>query len=373
MLPSICFVTAHPNPANHFVEYVQSYEEKGIDCKVIAGKNVSEKFAQVKSKVVVIDPTSLEDEELMTQIEPEIASQSIVITDIANERWIALQQNLSEKHPSIKRAVYYDNPERYVPGGYSELASKIIDKAQFILFANTSLVHKGIQSQKGVSIGLSQKSMIGIGYYPKSDAQKILQIKNNQKHLDKIRSSLFEKNSLSDRNQKIFVYTGGANDEYYNKAFPHFIKLVSELTRSNNSLLKDTILILQQHPRAKAEGNLDANLVKNFLSSQELPKGFSFIISDLPTTESLAIADGVFYYQTSMAAQFVFAEIPYVIQIGHDTYTDLLVEAGFPSVTNPEQLTQILSSKASSGNVQLLERELGIDPEWKENLLKIVH
>jgi len=165
------------------------------------------------------------------------------------------------------------------------------------------------------------------------------------------------------------VYTGGANDVYYNKAFPHFITLLSELAKSNNSPLRDTILILQQHSRAKTEGNLDAKLVNEFLSTQELPQGFSFIISDLPTTKSLAIADRVFYYQTSMAAQFIFAGIP-VMQIGHNTYTDSVVRAGFPSVTNSEQLTQVLSSKTSSANVQLLEKELGIDPNWKENLLE---
>jgi len=146
ILPNVCFVTEHPNPANHFEKFVQVCEERGISCKVITGKNVSDKFAQIKSKVVVIDPASLQNEELLTQLEQEMTSQSIVFTDIANKRWVALHQKLSEKHPSIKRAVYYDNPEGYVPGGYSKLAAKVIDKAQIILFANKSLVHKGVES-----------------------------------------------------------------------------------------------------------------------------------------------------------------------------------------------------------------------------------
>ena len=230
---------------------------------------------------------------------------------------------------------------------------------------------KGIESDKGIPIDLSQKLTIGIGYYPKSDANKILEIRKNKEEVKTIISSLLVKNAIADRNQKIFVYTGGANDVYYNKAFPHFIDLVSKLVKTSNSPLKDTILILQQHPRAKTEGNVDAKLVEKFLSSHELPEGFHFIVSDLPTSKSLAIADRVFYYQTSMAAQFVFAEIPSVIQVGHETYPDLLIRAGFPSVTSAQQLTQVLSSNAQSIKTQPLEKELGIDPKWKENLFKI--
>ena len=371
MLLTICFVTAHPNPANHFAEFVKAYEERGIECKVISGENVSGAFSQVKSKVVVIDPSNLDNEESLKRLESEIPSQSVVITDIANKQWIALHQRLKDHHPSIKRAVYYDNPEPYVPGGYSELTAKIIDKAQIILFANSSLVQKGIQNEEGAPIDLSQKRTIGIGYYPKAEASKILELRQSKESVDAIRSSFLTRNGLDENHQKILVYTGGANDVYYDQAFPHFIKLVSELADTNDSPLKNTILILQQHPRAKTEGNLDAKLVQEFLSKHNLPQGFKFIISDMSPTDSLAIADGVFYYQTSMAAQFAFAEIPSIIQVGHETYPDLLVRAGFPSVTDAQKLTEVLSSNASSANIELLENELGIDTEWRENLLKI--
>jgi len=357
MLTPVCFVTAHPNPANHFVEYVQVCEERGIPCKVIAGQNVSDKFSHVASKVVVID---LSSEELLARLETELSSHSLIITDIANERWVALHQKLNDKYPSIKRAVYYDNPERHVPGGYSELAAKVIDKAQIILFANSSLVEKGIEG-----VELSKKSLIGLGYYPKSDANKILELRKN---MSAIRSSFLKRHGIDETSQKILVYTGGANDAYYNKAFPHFIHLLTELVETNESLLENTVLILQQHPRAKTEGNLDAKLVKEFRSKYKL----NFIVSDMTTPESLALADGVFYYQTSMAAQFVFAEIPSVIQVGHETYPDILVRAGFPSVTDAKQFVDVLSSEGSSADIKLLEKELGIDSNWKENLNKFV-
>lgn len=371
MLPELCFVTSHPNPASHFEKFICLYEEYGFQCKVITDKNVCGKFAQIKSKVVVIDPSNTETEQLLNAIEKEIASQSIVITDIANEIWVSLHKMLSEKHPAIKRAVYYDNPERYVPGSYSELAAKIIDKIEIILFANASLVQKGIESHEGVSIDLSKKSNFGIGYYPKIEATQILGIKQNPEKVKSIKKSLLEKNSIPDKNQKIYVYIGGANDVYYNKAFPHFLKLVSEVTKVYNSPLQNTIIVLQQHPRAKVEGNQDAKLVNKLPSSCNLPEGFSFFVSDLPTSEALSIADGVFYYQTSMSAQFVFAGIPSVIQVGHDTYSDVLIRAGFPSVTDCENLIQALSSNAANANLQDLERQLGMDPDWMKNLLKI--
>ena len=368
MLADICFITSHPNPSNHFVEYVKAYEERNINCKVIADKSVSSKFSSLKSKVVVIDTTQ---KDFLSKIEGELGPQSIAITDIASEKWVELNSMLAEKRPDITRAVYYDNPEKFVPGAYSTLAKKVIDSAQVVLFANASLVDKGIESEKGVFIDLSDKHCVGIGYYPKKDSSNILEIKNNAAKVEAIKATLLEKNEVSLEGQKILVYAGGANDVYYNQAFPHFTQLMTELSQRENSPLKNTTLVLQQHPRAKKEGNIDAKLFQEFVSSHDLPEGFNFIVSDIPTSEALAIADGVFYYQTSMAAQFVFAKIPSVIQVGHEPYSDLLVQVGFPSVTGADELAGLLSKDSPTANVAELEKELGILPDWKENVCKV--
>jgi len=73
VMTSLCFVTAHPNPANHFVEYIQAYEKRGIHCKVVAGKDVSSKFAKLKC-----DVKDLSKLKSLTELEQEVASQSIV-------------------------------------------------------------------------------------------------------------------------------------------------------------------------------------------------------------------------------------------------------------------------------------------------------
>lgn len=349
MFLSICLITTHPNPADHFSEYVQVYEEKGIPCKVIAEKSVAYKFSQVKSEVVEMD-FSLNEDELIDLLSNEIKSQNIVITDIANQRFAKFHKWLKQKHPSIKRAVYYDNPEKYVPGGYSQVADQVIEHAQLVIFANRSLVKKGVEKAVGIPIDLSQKDLVGIGYYPKTEANQVAALRQNKD----LRSRFLKQNRIEDQGQKIYVYVGGANEEYYEKAFPHFLKLVLEI-RDN-----PTIWVLQQHPRAKAEGNRDAQLIEKSRLDQ-------FFISNLSTPEALAIADGVFYYQTSMAAQFVFAKIPLIAQVGHEQYDDLLVRAGYPCITRAEEFVHI-PSPASVGS---LEEELGMDPNWKENLLSI--
>jgi len=349
MFLSICFITAHPNPANHFAEYVQVYEEKGIPYKVLAEKNVAYKFSKGRSNVVEMD-FSLNEDGLIELLDKEVQSQNIVITDIAGQCFAAFHKWLKEKHPSIKRAVYYDNPEKYVPGGYSEMADKVIEHAQLVIFANQSLVHKGIEKEVGAPIDLSEKDLIGIGYYPKTEANQIAALRN---HKDR-RSKFFVQNRIEDRGQKIYVYVGGANEEYYERAFPHFIKLVSEIKDDN------AIWILQQHPRAKVDGNRDAKLIKKSHLDQ-------FIISEVSTPEALSIADGVFYYQTSMAAQFVFAGIPLIAQIGHEPYDDLLIRAGYPFISNADEFLHI----PPPGNTVSLEKELGMDTNWKENLLNI--
>jgi len=365
---SICFITTHPNPASHFVRFVEVFEEKKIPYIILTGKNVSDKFSQLQSNVTIIDP----EKDFLT-IEEKLNFCSVIITDIANERFAELFEMLSKKYPYIKRAVYYDNPEQFVPGGYSTVAAKIIEKAQIILFSNSSHVKKGIQKDVGAPIDLSDKTLIGVGYYPTDNAKEILGLRNNRAQVNKIRSLIFQKNKIEERNKKIFVYIGGANEIYYKKAFPHFVSLVSNLIKQKDSSLKDTVIILQQHPRSKNEGNVDAKLIEEFLyeNKEIIPKGFDFIVSDMPTNNSLAIANGVFYYQTSMAPQFVLAKIPLVVQAGHETFLDLLVKAGFPSVTRSDELSRILSQNAMNANVQVLIKELGIEENWGDNLLEI--
>ncbi len=184
-----------------------------------------------------------------------------------------------------------------------------------------------------------------------------------------MKSSFFERHGIQKSDSKIFTYAGGANEVYYEKAFPRFIEMLAELIEKEPSHLENTVILLQQHPRAKREGNLDAKLVDELISKTSLPKGFHFVISDVSTIDSLVMCDGAFYYQTSMAAQFALGGIPTIMQVGHNTYPDLLIKTGFLSATEAETLSKAFNEpEEGSTNIDTLKEKLGIDSNWKENL-----
>lgn len=372
MLPTVCFVTAHPNPSNHFVQYVQAFEERGVTCTVIADKNVSKKFVSLKADVIELD---LNSKGWMSEIEGVLAKQSIVITDIASERWICLHDWLKRCHPGIERAVYYDNPEQYVPGGYSEMAAKVIQSAQIVLFANALLPEKGIEIEEGIPIDLSKKTLYGIGYYPQSDAESILKMRNDEETRKQLRDTFLSKMKIEYCGQKIFIYTGGANDEYDCEAFPHFVDILSELVCLKGAPLKGKIVIIQQHPRAPKRGNHDAKKLSEFLERHSLPENCSIVLStkdDMPTIHALAISDGVFYHQTSMAAQFALARIPVIAQVAHKRNCDILLNCGYPFVKEATDLAAIMNGEHSDADSSQVEKELGIDANWKDNLFQIL-
>lgn len=365
MTSNVCFLTAHLNPANHFAQYVQVLEDSGVPCKVLAGPSVHSKF----SKAILLDVYKLGNEEFYQAVQKEIVSSTVVVTDIANERWADLHEKLAEDYPNIKRVAYYDNPESYVPGGYSELAAKVIAQAEVILFANQNLAKTGLYKEPDVSVELSEKTSVGVGYYPEKEAQKIASDRADQIKVAQIKASFFERHGITETNSKVLTYIGGANETYYEAAFPRFVEMLAELVENDPKGLENTTVILQQHPRAKREGSCDAKLALEELSHLSLPKGFHFVVSDLSTPDSMTICDAVLYYQTSMAAQFVLADIPVVLQVGHEPYPDLLVKTGFPSICESEKLIDALNpDKDAKSNSSVLKSELGMDSNWKENL-----
>jgi len=347
----VCLICTHPNPATHFVEYVQVFEENKISYEIIAGADVAGKFSEFKDKVFVIQ--SLE------ALEEHCKNKKLVISDISTEILIELFQRLEQKYPSIQRAVLYDNNEKYVGGGYTETARKIIPYAQMILFANANLAKTGIEESPLVLMDVSKLSLIPIGHIPMNEAKSILSNRQDAIKKSNLRAEFFQNKGIVDKNQKIYVYVGGANDTYYEKAFPAFLDLLLGLKNSS-------IFLLQQHPRAK-EASIDVNLL---LSTQ--PKSNVFV-SNLSTIESLTIADGVLYYQTNMAAQFPYAGIPWIAQIGHETYDDVLIRSGIPSITNSDAFEKALSQEETPISWQRLEQERGVDSNWKQNLLNLIY
>ncbi len=86
-----------------------------------------------------------------------------------------------------------------------------------------------------------------------------------------------------------------------------------------------------------------------------------------PASQRL-LADAVLYYQTSMAPQFALAGIP-AIQVGHDTYPDILVRNNLaPSVSHKEKLLEAVKACAKPPTNGKLLADLGISPHWLAHL-----
>jgi len=263
----------------------------------------------------------------------------------------------------MKRALYYDNPERFFAGGYSASIEKMVPLVDCVFFANKSLIKKGIANEGG-GIDLSEKEVMGIGHYPTGEAEQISRLRKDGARIAHIRATFFKRHGILDKGQRILLYLGGANEIYYEKAFPHFVQMVTPL------LDETTLLVLQQHPRAKRDGNKDLQYMQETLKQHAASKTLKFIALDISTAEGVALSERVLYYQTSMGAQFAFAGIP-AIQVGDERYEDLLVRGGSLAVTKKEELAQVLLEKAVSVDPFLVRQELGIDPHWEKNLLQI--
>jgi hypothetical protein len=288
-----------------------------------------------------------------------------VITDISDAKWQEVHKALAISAPDVCRVVYYDNPEKFVPGGYSETAAKVIPLANLVLFASARFEDEPIFSKPGVEMDFEGKKRIGLGLYPTEEADTIKKLRDTEaKHL---RRQLFDQLAILDEEQKIIAYLGGANDVYYEKAFPRFLEFVALLREEDQSLYKRLIFLHQQHPRAAKEGNRDVNKITE-----------GVVLSKFSTNQSLAISALAIYYQTSMAAQLPLAHVP-ALQAGHETFADSLTENGFPSATDYENFKKEISklfegeSKSDPMKLEKVKSSVGMRDDWKERWFHFLH
>ncbi len=85
---------------------------------------------------------------------------------------IKIHEALSQHAVNVVRWAYYDNPETYVPGGYSAVAADVMSVADGVLFANSNLAHTKIYREPGQEIDLTNKHKVGVGYYPLEQVKK---------------------------------------------------------------------------------------------------------------------------------------------------------------------------------------------------------
>ena len=354
---SICFIACHGGPADHFATFASSLQDKGYLVEVYATGPALTKFQDRHTQHLT--PFFLdEDEEVVSErLARQCSNFDIVITDVGHHFDITLQQSLQDYAPKTLRCAYYDNPEPFVPGGYSVVAAKVMGLADKVLFANKNLA-------QDPSIPIPLEKRVGVGFYPVEKALELGQKRSLQQAQK--RKQFFKKQGLTDEGEAIFIYTGGNNQTYFSQAFPAFLTFLGKLTLTQD--LSDTLFVLQQHPGAKAK-QIDTHLLNDWLGQYgHLETAPKFVVSEYATMDALLFSDGVLYYQTSMAPQFVLASIP-TIQVGHNIYSDILVRQGLCQVaTDADGLWRALHYRERVLAGDEIQAALGIDPDGSSNL-----
>jgi len=366
IIKAIVFLAFHGAPADHFGPQAEALKQQGYNVQIYGMGAALKKFQE--RHIEAIDLLSLqkpgeEGHDVIAQEVAKICSKaSFVITDVGHDFAVKLHDALAIHAPEVPRAVYYENLEPLVHGGYSSSFAKVVEKVDLVFFANQTHAQDKIYSEQGKEIDFTGKHRVGIGYYPVTQAKAILERRQND--CNKLRSDFFSKINVIDSGQKILVYFGGNNSEYFSKAFPKFLSFLPGVS-------KDHIVVIQQHPGAKANNEDGKQLLAWREKYQENLKT-EVVLSDFSSDDALALAYAALYYQTSMGPQFVMGGCP-VIQIGHEVYNDILVKNGIaPTVTSNDQLLGVLKGldkqiQDNPRNAELL-RGLILKENWSQVL-----
>lgn len=291
----ICLIACHGASADHFSVFAKKLSDEGVPVLIFSSEHALKKFQDREVPVaIVFDPAAGEEEKLALKLALSCYG-AVAVTDVGHPFNRKLHEAMMGK--ALTHIAYYDNPEPFVPGGYSAVAGEVMAAADRILFANANL------SSDSALKDVPLCKRIGLGYYPVAAAEKVA--KRRSEEGEKLRQRFLGLHGLED--QKILVYFGGNNEEYYGAAFPAFLNCLE-------ADLPNTIFVLQQHPAAKTK-NLDRQMLEEW---KLMHPEAAVIVSEWNSEDIQVIADGALYYQTSMGPQFALAGIP-MLQIGHKT------------------------------------------------------
>jgi hypothetical protein len=365
---AICFILCHGAPADHMATFSEKLSKEKTIYVYATGaalKKFQERKVFVKRPFFLDNLSETEENVLAGQIARECSSAEAVITDVGHPFDIKLQKALAEYAGNTPRLAYYDNPEPYVPGGYSTTAAEVMLNSQGVLFANSKFAMETIYRNTNEEVNLEKQKRIGIGYYPVSQSEQVTE--RRQVEHQTIRADFLKKNGLVEQDPKILVYFGGNNEEYFERAFPAFLSFLTETIKTTD--FSKLAIVIQQHPGAK-ERNLDGNQVVAWAKEQISEKAPAMIISDFLSEDAQVLADAALYYQTSMAPQFILEGIP-TIQIGHEIYLDMLVKNDLAlSVTNAAELAGAIvgldDQTKQKPSRELIYSGLGIREDWFE-------
>jgi hypothetical protein len=132
---AICFIACHGGPADHFATFTENLTNKGYQVQVYASGPALKKLQDRRIEAI---PFFLENQSA-EEVAKKCSGAAVVITDVGNDFGEVLHKSLAEFASKSARFAYYDNPEAYVPGGYSSSAAKAMRVAQKVLFANANL------------------------------------------------------------------------------------------------------------------------------------------------------------------------------------------------------------------------------------------
>lgn len=372
---TICCVVCHGGPADHFATFIPELQKMGAHVHVHATSGVIGKFKGMSLEVDTLNlsDASLSEIDIARNLAKKCSKVSVLLTDLGNSFDISLQKAFKEYNPQVKRLVYYDNPESYVPGGYSDVANKTMLLADRVLFSNVNLARSPIYINRKEESSIPFESRYGIGYYPIARAQEIKVSRLEEKKTNAMRVQFFDQHQIEGKDKKLLVYFGGNNDEYYNAAFPAFQQfLVDSMKQADLSHL---VFVIHQHPAAK-NNNRDWNLIRDW--AEEIRKNQRapmIVLSQWDSNQMQILADCALYYQTSMAAQLALAGIP-TIQIGHDTYEDILVKNKVvPSVITTDTFIETIvkgNYEANQSDSESLIEYLGIRHDYAAALMEAI-
>lgn len=375
---TICCVVSHGGPADHFATFLPDLQKMGAIVHVHATPGVIGKFKDFKDLGIEVDALCISDAsiselDMARNLAKKCSKVSVLLTDLGNSFSISVQKTFKETNPQVKRLVYYDNPESYVPGGYSDIAEKTMQVADRVLFSNINLVHSPIYKNKKEEASIPFEKRYGIGYYPMVRAQEIRESRLKEKKTHSMRAKFFEEYQIQGKDKKVVVYFGGNNNEYYESAFPAFKKFLVESIKETD--LSYLIFVIHQHPMAK-NSNRDWNHLEDWI--QEVrgnPKAPILTRSHWSLNQIQTIADCALYYQTSMAAQFALAGIP-TIQIGHEMYEDILIKNRvIPSVISTNSFTETIikgNYEENKSDLESLRGHLGIRDDYTTALVEAI-
>jgi hypothetical protein len=353
---AFCFIACHAGPADHFSTFAQALGQRGYPVQVYGNGEALKKFQE--RQITQVAAFSMNEEGVL-QIAKRCDEKTVIITDLGDPFDIELQKFLALYATKSLRLTYYDNPEAFVPGGYSTVAAKVMLAAQGVLFANAHLALQPIYETPTKSIELPLIRRVGVGYFPISAAEEMGL--RRLKERESKRSALLDKYGLLEQGQKILVYVGGNNEEYYTKAFPAFLQMLSQIKDVN------ALVLFQQHPGAR-EKNRDGDLILEWKKKQGQQQTIPFLVSEMSSDEVQVLADAMLYYQTSMGPRFVLSGIP-TIQVGDAVYEDILVRHGLCVAATDDAsfrdgLSDLTRDYALEAHYEALLHALSFRPDW---------